>query len=455
MSTKQLHDVDMERALLGSLLIDPAQILAVLQVEPDDFYLKKHGWLYEALRALHLAHAPIDPVIVCDELEAHGRLEAVGGAAYITELMNAVPSALHAEAYASRVIDLATRRRLLGEASAFVRAVHDLSVPVEQVVAAATAALAQSVRSRARFVDTAAVAEALHDQALRWRADPDPDGIRGLRTGLHALDRHLGGLDVADLVVVAARPGVGKTSLACHVARTVAEAQERVAVFSLEMTASELLRRMACAEARVSLQALRMGTLDDEAMYRYSTACEHLRALTGRLMISDATGLTSAAIVASCASLNWPRLVVVDHLNLIADRDDNQVRRLGTITQNLKDLAKDGRCTVLLLHQLSRWSEWRADKRPTLADLRDSGRIEENADVVLGLYKPDRPNLLEITVLKNRDGPTERCSVYFNRAFTQLSDLAREVDSRSGQRYNRQGLAGAGPNLTRRRENEQ
>lgn len=428
---ENLFSAETEMALLGSLLINPDAIETVSFLQASDFHIKANGWIYEALLNLHHGGQAIDILTMGNELDRNRRLAQCGGAAHLTELMAYVPSALHATTYAEEIVDLSVRRQILQALSGIAKEVHS-SRGVDEVVANAGQAINGAYRSRGEFQPTSQVAGATYDTVKYWHENPQKDGVRGVRTTLDVLDKATGGLNANELTILAARPRVGKSSLMGWIGMRVAEQGHRVLISSLEMTAEQIVMRLACGLSEISLQRLKRGGLSTAERDKIKGAIKHISGLDN-LWISDTTGLTSTALRAEAASLGNPELVMVDHISLMGDVDDREVRRLGKITWNLKQLAKQGECSVIALCQLSRKSEYRTDKRPQLADLRDSGEIEQNADNVWGLYREGLngdggppSNVLEVHCLKNRNGPSNYLAkVFFNPATMRMGNLAR------------------------------
>lgn len=407
------HSIEAEMALLGSVLIDARELPALAEiVSPEDFYEVKHRWLWEATLALHERHADVDNVSVADEMRARGLLDDVGGPAYVTELINAAPSFLHAETYASLVRDAAARRRLIKAASEIAEAALDGDRTVSEVASIAETMLARATRqSRPAAVSMADAAMAYYRQ-IEARHEVGGD-IPGLRSGYPALDRLLNGFKPGRLYLLAARPGVGKTALMLNLVVNIAQAHHDalVKVASLEMAQEQLLNRLYAALSGVNAQLLERGELTPGSWQRVTEAAARLSRLNVEL--DDVPALTPSRLRASCAraaQYGPLGIVFVDYLQLMKPdhRSDSLYRDVTGISQALKGLARDLNVPVVALAQLNRAVEHRQNKRPRLSDLRDSGSLEQDADVVMFLYRADddgqqRDNA-ELIVAKQRDG---------------------------------------------------
>jgi len=412
---------ELEEAMLGCLLIDPQAIGRTLFLRPEDFKIVKNQWIHEAILSLHERGAEIDHVTILNELEACGR--DVGGAVYLTRLLNSVPSALHAETYACQLVELATRREFIGIAADLAKAAYS-KTPTEEIIVSIGKQLASAARGRSDFVSGLDLADEYYAKVEEWAQNPVPDGVRGMRVGLHAFDQPMGGLNKGELLVIASRPRVGKTALIAHVALKLALAGHGVILWEGEMNRQQIIGRMVSDMSGVPSKKARAGTLTGDEMEKYANALARIHQLSN-LRISDRTGVTTAQLRADVLAMPDTDVVLVDHIRLFADKDDNEVRRLGTITWNLKQLAKDG-IAVVAAAQLNRGLESRQDKRPRLHDIRASGLVEENADGVYGLYREAGKREIEIIVLKCREGEADSIGkVYFDPTIMRFGNLER------------------------------
>jgi replicative DNA helicase len=430
-------NVEAEEAVLGSILINPDALFDVATfLKAEDFFLVKNGWVWESIVALHERREPIDFLTVTDELERQGRLQEVGGPVYISQLMDTVPSSIHAEAYGRIVEQTALRRRLLGAASEVAQLAYDEKENIELVLDRAEQALF-SVSERRLTRDVLPIKDIVtqyydHIQELSER----DEGLLGVPTGFGLIDKLLGGLQRSDLIIIAGRPGMGKTGLMLNIALTAARRhRKRVAVFSLEMSNEQLVGRLVAAETGIDSQRLRRGALTQSEWHLFAEA-------TGRLgetmiFIDDTPSITPLQLRTKCRRLYAEYgldLIVLDYLQLMSSdfRNDNRVQEISYISRQLKGLARELNIPVLAAAQLSRAVEQRQTKRPMLSDLRESGSIEQDADVVMFIYRDeyyneatDKPNIAEINIAKHRNGPTAMVELYFKKELAQFRELER------------------------------
>ncbi|RME86099.1 MAG: replicative DNA helicase [Caldilineae bacterium] len=434
-------NIEAEEALLGSLMIDPDVVVQVATiVEPEDFYVQRHGWVYDAIRHLHDQRQPVDFLTVTDELERRGQLEDVGGAAFISSLINAVPSAIHAYHYAQIVQRTSTLRKLIQAAGEIARKAYDDSQDVKTVVDEAEA-LIFSISERQMLHDLTPINLIMRnvmdelDELNRRRGE-----LLGVPTGFRDLDRLLGGLQKSDLIIVAARPGMGKTSLALTIALNAAKLYKKcAAIFSLEMSNEQLVLRLLAQEARINSQRMRLGQIRDEEWDRLARASAVLSECA--IYIDDSAAITPFELRTKARRLYAKQpidLLIVDYMQLMhgGTRTENRVQEISLISRSLKQLARELHVPVVALSQLSRQVETRADKHPQLSDLRESGSIEQDADVVMFVYREDvykkeeseRKNIAEIIVAKHRHGPTGSVDLFFEEEYTSFKELALRTE---------------------------
>lgn len=427
------HSIEAEEAVLGSLLIDPEAIFRVAPfLTADDYYLQKHAWIYEAIMALHERREPIDFLTLCDELERRQQLEEVGGAAYITHLINTVPSAIHVEAYARIVEQAAIRRRLLQAASQIAQLAYQESESIDETVDRAEQVLF-SVSQRRITRDLTPIREVIGEYSDRIEyLYAHQDELLGVPTGFIDLDRLLGGLQRSDLILIAARPSVGKTSLCLSIARNAARHGKHVAIFSLEMSAEQIVQRLIAAETGIDSQRLRLGKLNPQEWELFHQATGRLADLP--IFIDDTPAISALQLRTKARRLDSEHgvdLIVVDYLQLMTGdiRTDNRVQEVSYISRSLKGLARELDVPVVSASQLSRAVEQRTDKRPTLADLRESGSLEQDADVVMFIYRDEiyhpeteMQHIAEIIVAKHRNGPTGVVQLFFRNRLAQFLD---------------------------------
>ncbi len=427
-------NVEAEEAVLGSLLIDPEALFRVSPfLKPDDFYIRKNGWIYEAILMLHERREPVDFVTLCDELERQGRLEEIGGAAYVTHLINAVPSAIHIEAYGHIVEQDAIRRRLINAASRIAQLAYQEDQDIDQTVDRAEQALF-SVSERRITRDLAPVQEIIrrYYDRIEYLYDHQDEPL-GVPTGFVDLDRLLGGLQRSDLILIAARPSVGKTSLGISIARHAADLGQHVAIFSLEMSSEQVVQRMVSAETGIDAQRLRLGELREREWPLFVQATGRLSDLP--LYIDDTPSISVLQMRTKARRLHAEHgidLILVDYLQLMtagAMRSESRVQEVSYISRSLKGLARELDVPLVAISQLSRAVEQRSEKRPILADLRASGSLEQDADIVMFIYRDemynpdtDQPNIAEVIVSKHRNGPTGAIQLFFRERLAQFLD---------------------------------
>jgi replicative DNA helicase len=428
------HNVEAEEAVLGSLLIDPEALFRVSPfLKSDDFYLQKNGWIYEAILALHERREPIDFVTLCDELERQERLEEIGGAAYVTHLINAVPSAIHVEAYGHIVEHSAIRRRLISAASRIAQLAYQEDEDINQAVDRAEQALF-SVSQRRITRDLTPVQEVIrrYYDRIEYLYDHRDEPL-GVPTGFVDLDRLLGGLQRSDLILIAARPSVGKTSLGISIARHAANLGQHVAIFSLEMSSEQVVQRMVSAETGIDAQRLRLGELREEEWPLFVQATGRLSDLP--LFIDDTPSISVLQMRTKARRLHAEHgidLMLVDYLQLMTTddrRNESRVQEVSYISRSLKGLARELDIPLVAISQLSRAVEQRSDKHPILADLRASGSLEQDADVVMFIYRDElynpeteEQNIADIIIAKHRNGPTGTVQLFFRDRLAQFLD---------------------------------
>ncbi|HEX9925945.1 MAG TPA: replicative DNA helicase [Anaerolineae bacterium] len=431
----QPHNVEAEEAILGSLLIDPDAIVRVATfLNPADFFVERHGWIFEAIRDLHERREPADLVTLTDDLERRGQLTQVGGSAYLTGLINATPTSIHVEFYARIVERTAVLRRLIDAAGQIARLAYEDTEDASEVLDRAEEIIF-SVAARQVDRDLRPIINVLDKYIDRVEYLRQHQGeMVGIPTGLADLDKLLGGLQRSDLIILAGRPGMGKTSLGLSIALQAARKwDKRIAVFSLEMSDEQLVQRLVSAETGIDSQRLRLGEIKDD---EWSTLLQATNLLANtQIFIDDTPAISALELRTKSRRLHAEHgldMVIVDYLQLMRGdfRSENRQQEISFISRSLKALARELNIPILALSQLSRQVESRHDKRPMLSDLRESGSIEQDADAVLFIYRdevynPDSefPNIAEIILSKHRSGPTGIFSVYFKKHLAQFVDL--------------------------------
>jgi len=425
------HDLDAERSVLGAIFIDQDAIVRVVEfLRPKHFYKKAHVNIYQAMMNLYEKREPADLVTVPDELRKMGELENLGGVAYLSELVNSVPTAGNIEHYAKIIKDDSVRRSLLATASKVSELVFE--EPEVAELLDKSEQLLYSVSQDRVYQDFVPVKETLEvtferlDELSKTRG-----ALRGVPTGLKGLDRMLSGLQKEDLVILAARPSVGKSSLAINIAQYAATRHERgVGFFSLEMGRESVVDRMISAQGDIDNWRITTGNLEQEDFEKYGIAAGELA--EAPIFIDDTPGISVLEMRTKARRLQLEHdinLIVVDYLQLVKGRNrESRVQEVSEISQGLKNLARELKVPVLALSQLSRAVEQRGgEKRPQLSDLRDSGSIEQDADIVMFLYRPDEEDRENYTLIiaKHRNGPTGEIPLYFRANRTQFFEAER------------------------------
>lgn len=414
------HSESAETSVLGSILIDKDSIISVAPfLRPEHFYKQANTDIYSAMITLFEKRQAIDIVTLSQELKKKKLLDKIGGSAYLTTLANAVPTSAHIEQYGRIVEGLATRRSLITSGAKIVEWAFEENEEIESVLDRSEQELfsLSQGHSRQEFIQ---IKEALAESFERLDELHKRSGsIRGEPTGLRDLDRKLAGMQNSNLIILAARPGQGKTALALGIAQHVTlRAKHPVGIFSLEMSKEELVDRLLVAQADVDAWKLKTGNLKDEDFTKLSDAMGELA--EAPLFIDDTPGLNILEMRTKARRLQAEhglRLIVVDYLQLIHGRNlENRVQEVSEISQSLKNLARELKVPVLALSQLSRAVEQRGGiKKPELADLRESGAIEQDADVVMFIYREDqeKPELTKLYIAKHRNGPTGEIDLIF------------------------------------------
>jgi replicative DNA helicase len=429
------HNTEAEESVLGAVMlsVDAANV-ALESLTPDDFYKPAHQSIWEAVTALFDGNEPIDPVTVTDWLRRRELLDRVGGVGYITRLMESVPSVSNVDYYADIVGETSSRRRLLRAGSEVGALAMQGDLPIEDVL--------DQAEARVFAVAEAKVGEGLNPVAPYLKDALEKieelgttgDEITGIPTGFLELDKTLAGLHPANLVVIAARPGMGKSTLALNIAANVCMDGRTSAVFTLEMSREEIVHRLLASLASVDSQEIRTGQLDIDKWRRLSQASSKLYEMP--FYVDDSPDLTVTAIRAKCRRLKRSHdldLVVVDYLQLMQGprKADNRQQEIADISRSLKNLARELKVPVIAVSQLNRQLESRENKRPRLGDLRESGAIEQDADVVMFIYRddyydvsnPETLGVAELDIAKHRSGARDTLRLGFAAEFNRFNNL--------------------------------
>lgn len=430
------HSREAEEAVVGSILINPEAYYDVVEfLQADDFYIHRHKWIWEAFNRLHEARTPIDFITVSEELDQMGYLGEIGGQAYLTSIINNVPTALHATAYGHLVEETAIRRRMIDAANRIAKIAYQEDITVETAIDSAEKVVF-GVSERRLSSDLQPIQKVLSDYFDRvGDLASRGDEIYGVPSNFRDLDALLGGLQPSDLLIIAGRPGQGKTSFMLTLARNAARVHKKhIAVFSMEMSNEQLVQRMISQETGIDSQRLRLGKLEEHEWDIFAEAVEALGQT--HIFLDDTPSITPTQMRAKCRRLHLEHrldLIVVDYLQLMQGdfRNDNRVQEVSYISRNLKALARELNVPVLAAAQLSRAVEQRADKRPVLSDLRESGSLEQDSDIVMFIYREDKDkpdsimkNVAEIIIAKHRNGPTGSVQLVFRDHLAQFVDAA-------------------------------
>ena len=429
------QSLEAERAVLGGLMLDPERVLSVAErLAPDDFYREAHKKLFKLLLEMAERGEPTEMVAVVERIVSAGRADEFGGLSYVSSLPDSVPSTENLEYYSGVVRDRALRRRLIVGAQDIAGRVYTGEDELPELMDFAESTIFQVTQERSNqdWWSLGGVVD-IEYQRIKKLADQHGE-VTGTPTGYAELDKMLAGLQASDLIVLAARPAMGKTAFALNICQNAAHKGHAVGVFSLEMSRGQLATRLLCAEARVSMSKVRVGMLSrDHDWPRLNEAHERLSAMP--IFIDDTPALTATQVRSKARRLKseHPNLavIVVDYIGLMGgDPKVSREQQVSASSRGLKALAKELNITVIALSQLNRGVEQRQDKRPLLSDLRESGAIEQDADIIMFIYRddyynkesPDK-NIAEIIVAKQRNGPTGTARLFFEGEFTRFENL--------------------------------
>ncbi|MFA6254607.1 MAG: replicative DNA helicase [Patescibacteria group bacterium] len=439
------QNVEMEQSLLGALLIDKDAIVKIADIiTGDDFYKDTHRFIFETMKELYERREPIDLLSLGSRLEEKGQLETIGGRSYLTTLANTVPTSSHVVHYAQTVQSKATLRRLLKASAEITELGYRETEDINQLLDEAEQKLfgvSQKYLKRT-FIPITDVLTETFDRIDELHRDSGK--LRGVPTYFTDLDNVLAGLQKSDLIILAARPSVGKTTLALDIARNVAiRAKEPVGIFSLEMSKEQLVDRLLCAEAGVDLWKMRTGKLSDQGENDDFSRINHAMGVLSeaKIYIDDSANANVMEIRTKARRLQAEHglgLIIIDYLQLMEGRSnkENRVQEVSDISRNLKAIARELNIPVLALSQLSRGVESRDTHIPRLADLRESGSIEQDADVVLFIYReavyyrdlpPDKAHLADIIIAKHRNGPTGKIKLFFDEHNVTFKNAERKI----------------------------
>lgn len=443
------HNIEAEQALLGAVLLDPVIILDVRNVlDVEDFYRREHELIYQAMINLSDNNKEITGILLGQELIRMNAINEVGGVVYLQTLTQITPSSFNWEQYAEIIYQMSLKRTIIRKASELVESGYSTDIDVDELLAVAETSMMNigDDRGREGFKSMRDVVVNIFEELDEY-SKRDSDGITGIPTGYRELDRMTSGLQRNDLIIVAARPSMGKTAFALNIAENVGMARDgeySVAIFSLEMGAEQLATRMIASVGHIDSSSLRNRSLSSDEWDNLAMVTNRLAGT--RIFIDDSPGIRVNDIRSKCLKLQVQHgldLVIIDYLQLIqgsgGKRSENRQQEVSEISRMLKALARELECPVIALSQLSRGVEARQDKRPMMSDLRESGSIEQDADIIAFLYRDDYYNRgdgdendsgtqsvqdeIEIILAKHRNGPTGTVSLMFHKSHSKFMDI--------------------------------
>ncbi|GAB4538915.1 MAG: replicative DNA helicase [Anaerolineales bacterium] len=433
------HSREAEEAVVGAVLINPEAYYDVAQfLEADDFYIHRNQWIWEAFTRLHEQRIPVDLLTLSEELDKAGQLEEIGGSAYLTALANQVPSSLNAESYGRIVEGHSIRRKMIAAANKIASIAYNESSTVDDVMNQAEKAVFNVSERRLKH-DLQPISDVLSDFYDRIdELAKRPEEIHGVPTGFIDLDKLLSGLQPSDFLIIAGRPGQGKTGMLLSIAKNAGLTHKKhVAIFSLEMSNEQVVQRLIAQETGISSHRLRNGKLQDNEWSLFTHAIEVFS--DTHIYLDDTPAITPLQLRTKCRRLHMEHgidLVILDYLQLMGgdSRNDNRVQEVSHISRSLKVLARELNVPVLAAAQLSRAVEQRTDKKPMLSDLRESGSLEQDADIVMFIYRPDeyekdsdKSNITKILIAKHRNGPVGEIDLIFRGDITKFENAATKT----------------------------
>lgn len=430
------HNLEAERSTIGAAMLSKEALMDVSEeVKAEDFYNESHREIFTAIMDLYRNNSAVDMLTVCEELNKKKALDMVGGRAYIATLTSEVPSTANAGEYAKIVAEKAMMRQLISISEEIAAKGYDDKIPATELIDRAEADIFRVAQKRQKNDYTKIQDVLLKNLKQIDEAQKTSGSVVGLPTGFVTLDEKTSGLHKSDLIILAARPGMGKTAFALNIAEQSAiKAGASVLIFSLEMSQEQLGQRLIAMQARVESEKLKKGELDRKDWDRINLALNELN--NTKIVIDDTPGVSIMEMRNKCRRLKAEQgldLIVVDYLQLMTfdGRADSRQQEISALSRNLKLLAREMDCPVIVLSQLSRAPELRQDKRPMLSDLRESGSIEQDADIVIFLYRDDyynenteKPGVCEVHLAKHRSGSTDRVELTWVGRYTKFSDKA-------------------------------
>lgn len=433
------HSVESEQSILGSIILDTDAIITVAEtILPNDFYKEAHKIIYESMLKLSGNNEPIDLITLIEELRKEGHLDSVGGISYLTSLSTIVPTTSNVRYYANIVKEKSVMRQLIKASNEIINLGYDGSTDVEEILDKAEKKIFDISQEKASddFQPINMVLQDTYDMIENLYSNKSD--VTGITTGFTDLNKKINGLQRTDLILVAARPAMGKTAFSLNLVQNAAlKGGASVAVFSLEMSKEQLVQRMLSAQSNVELSKIKTGTLGESDWPRIIDAMAVLS--EANIFIDDTPGIKISEIRSKCRKLKIEKgldFIMIDYLQLMEGdgKNENRQQEIAKISRSLKILAKELECPVVALSQLSRSPELRKDHRPILSDLRESGSIEQDADIVMFLYRDEyyhddseKKNIGEIIVAKNRHGETGNVELVWFGAIQKFADKVRDL----------------------------
>lgn len=437
------HNDDAEKSVLGSIFLDKDALFNAMEIiRPEDFYSEMHKEIYLAILELFKKNIPADTITVAEELKKRKSLEMVGGRAYIAYLSTVVPSTENAMQYAKMISDKSELRKLIAASTEIIEKSYQEKMEPDDVLDFAENSIFKIAQGKQRK-DFIPLQEILWDNINKIDEMSKLEGnITGITTGFIDLDKKTSGFQKSDLIILAARPSMGKTAFALNIAQqTALKGNSKVIIFSLEMSKEQLGQRMLSMESKVEIEKLRRGDIDRKEWEQIHVALDNLA--KAEVFIDDTPGINVMEIKNKCRRLKTEKgldLVIVDYLQLMNfdGRADNRQQEITALSRAFKQLARELECPVLVLSQLSRAPELRQDHRPVLADLRESGSIEQDADIVMFLFRDEyytkeaseKPNLCDVIIAKQRNGPTDTIELTWIGKHTRFGNKSSLSDNR-------------------------
>ena len=434
------QDIEAEQSVLGALLVSPEAIGKVAELlRPEHFYRQAHGIIFQAVCDLAERGEPIDLITVSSLLRSKEELDAVGGYGYLMDLASSIPTAANVEYYAKIVEEKGTLRSLIAGGTKIVELAFDQERKIEDTLDQAEQIIFEVRQQRRQSQDLTHIKDVLQTtfETIEYRYE-NQDNVMGSATGFYDLDYMTSGLNPSDLIILAARPAMGKTSFALNLLQSVAKLNDKpTIIFSLEMGKDQLVQRMICSEAKIDAHRIKTGYLSEGDWPRLTEAIGSLA--EAPVYIDDTPAITVMEVRGKARRLKALTkkelgLIVIDYLQLMSgggsSNDGNRQQEISTISRSLKALARELSVPIIALSQLSRAVESRTDKRPMLSDLRESGAIEQDADIVMFIYRDDyynlespEKNIAEIIIAKHRNGPVGKVKLYFEKEHTRFENL--------------------------------